>query len=260
MLDMHEVQADVREPASGAPRRSSVERRASAPAGLLRLQQHAGNRAVQGLLDRGNTPTVQCEAQASWSWRSSPPPLTELLPASATVRQQGTVESPTDWVFNGAISPSIAGNDAAVFYNRGGPSHLVLLGARSRTSTTPLGQLGVAELVLGTSSTTDRATAFGPCVAKVRSSHRLAGCALSSGGDVDANEVGYARGADRCPGDEYDLVAALDELPFQRCRGGRPGVDGAGAGSRREGRAGRGRVLPSWGGGGGAAQASWQGR
>jgi hypothetical protein len=41
----------------------------------------------------------------------------------------------------------------------------VLLGARSRTSTTPLGQLGGAELVLGTSSTTDRATALGPCLA-----------------------------------------------------------------------------------------------
>jgi sugar lactone lactonase YvrE len=89
----------------------------------------------------------------------------ELVPASVTVRQQGTVESPTDWVFNGAISPSIAGNDAALFYNRGGPSQLVLLGARSRTSSTPLGQLGGAELVLGTSSTTDRATAFGPCLA-----------------------------------------------------------------------------------------------
>jgi hypothetical protein len=80
----------------------------------------------------------------------------EILGASpATLRQQGDVSSPTDFVWNGAISPSIGGDSAAVFYNRGGGSVLPVIGARSRTSATPLDAMDPGELVVATSSATD---------------------------------------------------------------------------------------------------------
>ena len=61
--------------------------------------------------------------------------------APPTLRQQGDVGSPTDFVFNGAISPSIGGGSAAVFYNRGGASTLPVIGAQTRSASTPLGSL-----------------------------------------------------------------------------------------------------------------------
>jgi hypothetical protein len=76
----------------------------------------------------------------------------EFLPASRTVRQQGLLASATDYYWNAAISPSAAGNDAAVFYNRGSASQLALIGAQTRTSSTPLGQMDVGEVNLATSS------------------------------------------------------------------------------------------------------------
>jgi len=79
----------------------------------------------------------------------------ELLPATRAVRQQGAVQSSTDFVFNGAISPSIAGNDAAVFYNRGGSAQLPVIGAQSRLTSTPLGTMIAGELPLGSSTDAD---------------------------------------------------------------------------------------------------------
>ncbi len=79
----------------------------------------------------------------------------EFLPASLTVRQQGVIESATDYIFNGAISPSSAGNDAAIFYNRASAALTPVIGARSRTSTTPLGSMDPGELVLATSVAAD---------------------------------------------------------------------------------------------------------
>jgi hypothetical protein len=80
----------------------------------------------------------------------------EILPASKTVRQQGTVQSTTDFIWNGSISPSIAGNDAAVFYSRGGTSQLPLAAAQSRISTTPLSTLmSGGEAVLALSNAAD---------------------------------------------------------------------------------------------------------
>ena len=80
----------------------------------------------------------------------------EILGGSpATLRQQGDVSSPTDFIWNGAISPSIGGDSAAVFYNRGGGAVLPVIGARSRTSGTPLNGMDPGELVIATSSATD---------------------------------------------------------------------------------------------------------
>jgi hypothetical protein len=75
--------------------------------------------------------------------------------APPTLRQHGDVGSPTDFVFNGAISPSIGGGSAAVFYNRGGASTLPVIGAQTRTASTPLGSLDPGELVIGQSSAAD---------------------------------------------------------------------------------------------------------
>jgi hypothetical protein len=75
--------------------------------------------------------------------------------APPALRQQGDVASPTDFVFNGAVSPSIGGGSAAVFYNRGGASTLPVIGAQTRSASTPLGSLDTGELVIAQSSAAD---------------------------------------------------------------------------------------------------------
>jgi hypothetical protein len=91
----------------------------------------------------------------------------EFAPASGTpLRQSGEVASPTDFVFNGAISPTTSGDSAATFYNRGGGSQLAVIGALSRSASTPVGTMDPGELLLGTSSAADQdfsCTASTPC-------------------------------------------------------------------------------------------------
>ena len=65
------------------------------------------------------------------------------------------MQSAADFLWNASISPSIAGNDAAVFYNRGSATQLVAAAAQSRTSATPVSTLNAGELVLATSSDVD---------------------------------------------------------------------------------------------------------
>lgn len=90
----------------------------------------------------------------------------ELLPGSLTIRQQGQLSSGTDFYWNAAISPSSAGNDAMISYNRGSSSLLPLIGAQTRTSSTPLGQMDAGEVILGSSSDADQETLFpGNCTA-----------------------------------------------------------------------------------------------
>ena len=84
----------------------------------------------------------------------------EFLPATLTVLQEGEIGSTTDYVFNAAISPSSAGSDAAIFYNRGSGSTLAVIGAQTRQSSTPAGQMDAGEVLLGTSATFDQETAF----------------------------------------------------------------------------------------------------
>ena len=86
--------------------------------------------------------------------------------APPTLRQQGQVDSPTDFVFNGAISPAIGGDSAAVFYNRSGTAQLPVIGAQSRGPSSPLGTMDAGELILGTSSASDldySCSASAPC-------------------------------------------------------------------------------------------------
>jgi hypothetical protein len=84
----------------------------------------------------------------------------ELLPTRRTIYQQGVLQSPTDFYFNAAISPSWAGNDASISYNRASSTQLAMIGAQTRTSSTPLGQMDAGELSLGTSSAANQEAAF----------------------------------------------------------------------------------------------------
>jgi hypothetical protein len=74
----------------------------------------------------------------------------ELLPATLTVRQQGVISSPTDYLFNAAISPTKKGNEAAIFYNVASSTQLPQIRGRGRRRDAPLGEMG-AEITLATS-------------------------------------------------------------------------------------------------------------
>ncbi len=81
----------------------------------------------------------------------------ELLPGDLpdpTVRQQGAVSDSTHFAFNGAISPTAGGAAGVIDYNVGSSSLLAQIRARSRESSTPLGQLG-GGATLGTSVSPD---------------------------------------------------------------------------------------------------------
>jgi hypothetical protein len=79
----------------------------------------------------------------------------ELLPATHTVRQQGQVSHSTDFVFNGAISPSISGNDAVVVYDRGGVSESPVVAGQGHSAKAALGTLDSGETILATSTDVD---------------------------------------------------------------------------------------------------------
>ncbi len=69
--------------------------------------------------------------------------------------QEGTVSSPTDFVFNGAISPRADAGGAAIVYNRSGTAQLPLIAAQIRVTVTTAGTMEPGELILGTSPAFD---------------------------------------------------------------------------------------------------------
>lgn len=68
----------------------------------------------------------------------------ELIPATKARRQEGNVSDPANFVFNGAISPTMSGNEAVIEYNVGGGSQLAQIWASSRTGRQPLNAMGSA--------------------------------------------------------------------------------------------------------------------
>jgi hypothetical protein len=74
----------------------------------------------------------------------------ELLPGTTTVRQQGTLSSAQHYLFNGAISPTRNGNEAAIEYNIGSTTQVAQIAARTRRSSTALGDMS-GETILATS-------------------------------------------------------------------------------------------------------------
>src|SRR6266852_5247641 len=84
----------------------------------------------------------------------------EFAPSmTSPIVQTGQVSS-SDFIWNAAISPSIVGSDAAIFYNRGSKTQLAMIGAQSRTGSTPAGTMDPGEVPLGTSSAADQENAF----------------------------------------------------------------------------------------------------
>jgi hypothetical protein len=72
--------------------------------------------------------------------------------------QQGIVSSPTDFVFNAAISPTSDAQGAAIEYNRSSSSIFPVIGAQVRRAGTAANQMEPGELVLATSSALDSET------------------------------------------------------------------------------------------------------
>lgn len=75
----------------------------------------------------------------------------ELLPATGSVRQEGTVSDPEHFVFNAAISPTKRGDAAAINFNVGSETLFPEIHAQSRDSETPLDQME-GDVLLGESA------------------------------------------------------------------------------------------------------------
>jgi hypothetical protein len=94
----------------------------------------------------------------------------ELIPGNCSAgtcpagakRQEGNVSSTADFVFNGAISPTTAGNSAMIDLNEGSSADLVSVRVQSRVGTDTLGTMG-NESTLITSAVNDGDFSCGPC-------------------------------------------------------------------------------------------------
>jgi len=75
--------------------------------------------------------------------------------STVVLAQQGSVASPTDWIFNAAISPRWDGLGAAIAYNRSSASIYPVIAAQIRYQATASGTWAAGELVLVTSSAAD---------------------------------------------------------------------------------------------------------
>jgi len=67
----------------------------------------------------------------------------ELIPGHTAPYQKGTVSNSTLYIFDGAVSPTTAGNEAVVFYNAGSSATdgFVSFRSQTRNSLTPLGTM-----------------------------------------------------------------------------------------------------------------------
>ena len=72
-----------------------------------------------------------------------------------SLAQQGTISSATDFVFNGAISPTWSFNGVMIQYNRSSPTLKPVIAALTRGVASAPGVMDSAELVIGTSTDSD---------------------------------------------------------------------------------------------------------
>jgi hypothetical protein len=70
--------------------------------------------------------------------------------------QQGTIASPTDFVFNGAVSPTFDGSGAAIEYNRSSGSEMPLIATQARTNVTAAGQWDPGVIIVRASTDFDQ--------------------------------------------------------------------------------------------------------
>jgi hypothetical protein len=142
--------------------------------------------STKGLIDSSDSRLTQAVAQpdpdaagaeAIWTQHTIAGPggrtvvrWYELIPsqcsagvcAAAAKRQEGTISSTTQYVFNGAISPSSAGNTAMIDFNEGSATAFVTVRVQSRVGTDALGTMG-SESTLVTSTANDRDFSCSPC-------------------------------------------------------------------------------------------------
>lgn len=141
----------------------------------------------------------------------------EILPASLTIRQQGQVAGGTDYTWNGVISPSSAGDDAMIEYNRGSGSVLSLIGAQSRTKATPPGQMDAGEVLLAQSSGPDQETLFsGNC------SPNPCRWGDYSGATPDPSQTGVVWGTNQIDGGAVFGLGQWETQNFAITTGGTP--------------------------------------
>jgi hypothetical protein len=77
----------------------------------------------------------------------------ELVPGTLTVRQTGTISDTSNFVFNGAIAPTLTGG-AVVNYDTGASTARVQIKAQSRVGSDPAGTMS-APITLGSSAAID---------------------------------------------------------------------------------------------------------
>jgi hypothetical protein len=85
-----------------------------------------------------------------------------VCPADA-LRQQGTISSGQHFIFNGAVSPTLAGNSAGIQFNLSSATRFAEIHAQTRIGTDPLGTMGGDKLI-GTSDAFDQDFSCGPTV------------------------------------------------------------------------------------------------
>jgi hypothetical protein len=124
------------------------------PGGESPLDTQAEGRLTQAVAhadpDTGGAEAVWTQHTVDGAGGRSEVRWYELLPATRTVRQPGTIASPLHYVFNAAISPTRPGNAAAIFYSQSSAQQLVQIGTRTRGRSTPLGEMS-GETILATS-------------------------------------------------------------------------------------------------------------
>jgi hypothetical protein len=120
---------------------------------------------TQHTIDGSGTPSVVRWYELDPSLCSPNPPTNPATCPAGAKRQQGDVVGTapsTDFTFNGAISPTTAGNSAVINFNEGSSTALVTLRAQSRMSATSLGSMA-NEGTLVASAAIDRDFSCSPC-------------------------------------------------------------------------------------------------
>jgi hypothetical protein len=90
----------------------------------------------------------------------------QVAGSAASLTQQGDIASPTDFVFNGAISPRFDALGAAIFYNRSSALIDPVIAGQDRLSSTAPGTMEPGEVLIASSTAADHDLSCGggfPC-------------------------------------------------------------------------------------------------
>ena len=116
-----------------------------------RLTQAVGDPLLGMWTQHTVSPSVGPAVRSQVNWYE-----VQVAAGVPALTQEGAIASSTDFVFNGAISPTFDSHGVAIQYNRSSSSLLPLIAAQSRTTLTPLGQMDPVEMILATSADFDQ--------------------------------------------------------------------------------------------------------